>query len=84
MNKTELVKSVAEKVELSQKEAAVATQAVLDTITNALANGEKVQLSDLEHLKFVNALLVQVVTHKQVRRCKLQQQKYLLSKLGKN
>ncbi|AJG91437.1 MULTISPECIES: HU family DNA-binding protein [Bacillus] len=44
MNKTELVKSVAEKVELSQKEAAVATQAVLDTITNALANGEKVQL----------------------------------------
>jgi hypothetical protein len=85
MNKTELVKSVAEKVELSQKEAAVATQAVLDTITTkALANGEKVQLSDLEHLKFVNALLVQVVTHKQVRRCKLQQQKYLLSKLGKN
>ncbi|WP_163247877.1 HU family DNA-binding protein [Bacillus tropicus] len=44
MNKTELVKSVAKKVELSQKEAAVATQAVLDTITNALANGEKVQL----------------------------------------
>ncbi|PFU92946.1 DNA-binding protein [Bacillus anthracis] len=44
MNKTELVKSVAEKVELSQKEADVATQAVLDTITNALANGEKVQL----------------------------------------
>ncbi|WP_242268874.1 HU family DNA-binding protein [Bacillus cereus group sp. BfR-BA-01352] len=44
MNKTELVKSVAEKVELSQKEAAVATQAVLDTITNALANGKKVQL----------------------------------------
>ncbi|MFE7378659.1 HU family DNA-binding protein [Bacillus cereus] len=44
MNKTELVKSVAKKVELSQKKAAVATQAVLDTITNALANGEKVQL----------------------------------------
>jgi len=44
MNKTELVKNVAEKVELSQKDAAVATQAVLDAITNALANGEKVQL----------------------------------------
>ncbi|MFJ8242579.1 HU family DNA-binding protein [Bacillus tropicus] len=44
MNKIELVKNVAEKVELSQKDAAVATQAVLDTITNALANGEKVQL----------------------------------------
>ncbi|MES5930069.1 DNA-binding protein [Bacillus cereus] len=44
MNKTELVKNVAEKVELSQKDAAVATQAVLDAITNTLANGEKVQL----------------------------------------
>lgn len=44
MKKIELVKNVAEKVELSQKDAAVATQAVLDTITNALANGEKVQL----------------------------------------
>ncbi len=44
MNKIELVKSVAEKVELSQKDAAVFTQVVLDTITKALANGEKVQL----------------------------------------
>lgn len=73
MNKIEIVKNVAEKVELSQKNAAVSTQVVLDEITKALANGEKVRLSDLEHLKFVNALLVQIVTHKQVKRCKLQQ-----------
>lgn len=73
MNKIEIVKNVAEKVELSQKNAVVSTQVVLDEITKALANGEKVRLSDLEHLKFVNALLVQVVTHKQVKRCKLQQ-----------
>ena len=44
MNKIELVKNVAEKVELSQKDAAVSTQIVLDAITKALANGEKVQL----------------------------------------
>lgn len=41
MNKTELTKVVAEKAELTQKDAATATQALLDTITNALANGEK-------------------------------------------
>ncbi|PFT46227.1 HU family DNA-binding protein [Bacillus cereus] len=44
MNKTELIKHVAEHTELSQKDASVATQAVLDTITEALMNGEKVQL----------------------------------------
>lgn len=45
MNKTELTKVVAEKAELTQKDAAAAaTQALLDTITNALANGEKVQI----------------------------------------
>ncbi|EJS10762.1 hypothetical protein IKS_05919 [Bacillus cereus VDM062] len=44
MNKTELTKMVAEKAELTQKDAAVATQSVLDAITNALANEEKVQI----------------------------------------
>ncbi|MGW6150222.1 HU family DNA-binding protein [Bacillus mycoides] len=44
MNKAELTKMVAEKAELTQKDAAVATQAVLNAITNALANEEKVQI----------------------------------------
>ncbi|MBK5431513.1 HU family DNA-binding protein [Bacillus mycoides] len=44
MNKTELTKMVAEKAELTQKDAAAATQAVLDVITNALENEEKVQI----------------------------------------
>ncbi|MEB9552359.1 HU family DNA-binding protein [Bacillus cereus] len=44
MNKTELTKIVAERAELTQKEAAAAAQAVLDTITTALANEEKVQI----------------------------------------
>ncbi|ALC52364.1 DNA-binding protein [Bacillus cereus] len=38
MNKTELTKVVAEKAELTQKDAAASIQAVLDTITTALAN----------------------------------------------
>ncbi|MGR6004684.1 HU family DNA-binding protein [Bacillus cereus] len=44
MNKTELTKVVAEKAELTQKDALAATQAVLDTITTALASEEKVQI----------------------------------------
>ncbi|EOO11705.1 HU family DNA-binding protein [Bacillus cereus] len=44
MKKTELTKMVAEKAELTQKEAAAATQAVLNAITNALANEDKVQI----------------------------------------
>ncbi|OUB88557.1 DNA-binding protein [Bacillus thuringiensis serovar medellin] len=44
MNKTELIKHVAEHTELTQKDASAATQAVLDTITEALMDGEKVQL----------------------------------------
>lgn len=44
MNKTELTKVVAEKAELTQKDAVAATQAVLDTITTALASEEKVQI----------------------------------------
>ena len=44
MNKSELVKSIAEKTELTQKDSAKALEALLDTIQKALANGEKVQL----------------------------------------
>jgi len=44
MNKTELIKVIADKAELIQKDAATATQAVLDVITNTLSNEEKVQI----------------------------------------
>lgn len=44
MNKTELVETVATASELSKKDAGKAVEAVFDTITSALANGEKVQL----------------------------------------
>ncbi|AFU14314.1 DNA-binding protein HU [Bacillus cereus Rock1-3] len=44
MNKTELIKNVAQNAEISQKEATVVVQTVVESITNALAAGEKVQL----------------------------------------
>lgn len=44
MNKTELVAAVAEKAGLSKKDADAAVAAVVAAVTDALANGEKVQL----------------------------------------
>ena len=44
MNKTELIAAVAEKAELSRKDAEAAVSAVIDAITAALKDGDKVQL----------------------------------------
>ncbi len=44
MNKTELVAAVAAKTELSKKNAEKAVAAVLETVAETLAAGEKVQL----------------------------------------
>lgn len=44
MNKSDLVAKVAELAELSKKDATKAVEAVFDAITEALQNGEKVQL----------------------------------------
>ena len=44
MNKTELVTAVAEKAELSKKDAEKAIKALVDTITAELVKGEKVQV----------------------------------------
>lgn len=44
MNKTELVSSVAEKAEITKKDAEKAVNAVFASIEEALVNGEKVQL----------------------------------------
>ena len=44
MNKKELIKAVAEKVNTSPRIASDVVDAVLDTIIDAVANGEKVQL----------------------------------------
>lgn len=44
MNKTELVSAVAEKTELTKKDAEKAVNAIFASIEEALANGDKVQL----------------------------------------
>lgn len=44
MNKTDLINAVAEKSELSKKDAAKAVDAVFESITEALKKGNKVQL----------------------------------------
>ena len=44
MNKTELIQAVADKTELSKKDAEAAIAAVVDAITEALTREEKVQL----------------------------------------
>ena len=44
MNKTELTAAVAAKAELSKKDAEAAVSAVLDSIKDALAEGDKVSL----------------------------------------
>ncbi|HHL0974366.1 TPA: HU family DNA-binding protein [Bacillus cereus] len=44
MNKTELIKQVAQEANLTQKDATASVQAVLDQVTQALAKGDSVQL----------------------------------------
>ena len=44
MNKTELIAAVAEKAELSKKNAEVAVSAVIDSIVDSLKKGDKVSL----------------------------------------
>ena len=44
MNKAELIAAVAEKAEMSKKDAEKAVGAVVDTISDALIAGDKVQL----------------------------------------
>ena len=44
MNKTELVAAMAEKAELSKKDAQSALKAFVDVVTDELKKGEKVQL----------------------------------------
>ena len=44
MNKTELVAAIAEKAELSKKDAEKALKAFTETVAEQLKNGDKIQL----------------------------------------
>ena len=46
MNKAELIKRVAEKAELSQKDAAVAVDALVEAVAEALKAGDKVAIAN--------------------------------------
>ena len=45
MNKTELIAAVAEKAEISKKDAEKAVSSTIDTIINTVAEGEKIQIA---------------------------------------
>ncbi len=44
MNKTELVEAIAEKSQLTKKDSETALKAFIDVVTEALKNGDKIQL----------------------------------------
>ena len=45
MNKTQLIQKIAENGNMTKKDAEIALKAVIDSITEAVAAGEKVQIS---------------------------------------
>ena len=47
MNKTQLIDAIVEKTGIKKKDADVAVSAMVEAITEALINGEKVQISGL-------------------------------------
>ena len=56
MNKTELIAAVAEKAEISKKDAEKAIKAFTDVVTDELVKGEKVQLVGFELRTFGRAV----------------------------
>ena len=68
MNKAELVAAMAEKAELSKKDAEAALKAFTDVVAEELKKGEKIQLVDSEHSKFLREQREQDVTHRAVKR----------------
>ena len=51
MNKTELIAAVAQKSDLTKKDAEKAVKAVFEAISDSLTQGDKVRLSALVRLK---------------------------------
>ena len=66
MNKTELVAAIAEKAELSKKDAEKALKAFTETVAEQLKNGDKIQLVSVLS-KLLKELLEQVRILRQVR-----------------
>lgn len=84
MNKTELIKNVAQSADISQKDASAAVQSVFDTIATALQSGDKVQLIGFGTLKCVKDALVQGVIRKLEKKFRLLLVKFQHLKQVKN
>ena len=93
MNKSELIAAVAAKADLSKKDAEAAVKAVIDSVSEALADGDKVALVGAnEHAKTVLFKILAGemepdegsykwgVTTSQAKLSKFRQQRFLLSK----
>ena len=81
MNKTELIAAVAEKAEISKKDAEKAVSSTIDTIINTVAEGEKIQIAGFRHiLNSVREMQEQVVTQEQVNQSKFLLQRFLHSR----
>ena len=65
MNKSELVAAMAEKTELSKKDAEAALKAFTDVVAEELKKGEKIQ--DSVHSKCPSAQSVQAEIRRQVK-----------------
>ena len=62
MNKSELVKAIAEKTEFTQKDSAKVLEALLEIVKTTLANGEKIQLIGFGSFEVRNRKERKVVT----------------------
>lgn len=68
MNKTELIAAVAEKAELSKKDAEKAVNALLDTVVEEVAKGEKIQLVGFGTFERRERKREKAAIHRQARR----------------
>ena len=84
MNKTELVKVVAEQAELTQKDAAKAVDALIETISETLAQEEKIQLIGFGMFEVHERAAEKDVTHKLVKKSRLLLLKFQLLNQEKN
>ena len=83
MNKTELIASVAQKTELTKKDAEKAVKAVFDTVAEELAAGGKVQVIGFGTFEVRERAAREAVTHKTVKLSLSQLPNPLHSKLVK-
>ena len=79
MNKTELASAIAEKAEISKKDAEKALKAFTEVVAEELKKGEKIQLVSA-HLKLVKEQQEKESILELVRQSKLQQLRHLSSK----